>query len=74
MRPGDEGIAVQEVAPRFVSGLGEADSRSRSDVAGASSVIADPEGALSGGEIASVVAGASDAEGLAEAAGAGGEL
>lgn len=65
---------MEKVAPGFVGGFGDADAGAGADAADSGSVVADPEAAGWGGEVASVVAGAGDAEGFGETPGAAGEI
>ena len=70
---GDEPIASQEEPQRLVSGLADADPRSDLNVGGLKSIVSNPQAGSRRSEIASVIAGAGDAEGFSQAAWAAGQ-
>ena len=69
----DEGILQKEIAQGQLGGFCDPDTGGSGDVARAIAIVTDPEATGRRGEIQTVVAGARDAESLAEAAGAAGE-
>ncbi len=70
----DEAVAPEEVAQGMSGGFGDANARGDLDGVGAKAIVGDPEAGSRRGEIAAIVASPGNAEGLSQAAGAGGEL
>ena len=62
-------VIAEHVAQWAVGGLGDADALRCEDALRSESIVCDPQAAGSRGQIAAVVAGASDAESLGETAG-----
>jgi hypothetical protein len=71
---GNEVIFPKEKAQRMVRGFADADAGGDLDIRGEKAVIADPEAGLGRSKIATVVSGASNAEGLRQTSGAGGKF
>jgi len=67
-------VPSKEITQRLVHGFRDSDPRSQADAAGLKAIVANPQAAGGRGKVAAIVAGASDAESLRQAARATGKL